>query len=84
MSTVVVFFCCSIKLHALSRVCPMEKYYPSKPRLDLSHGFYQQIRQNQFVRAQDDHDGEINGVYAGQEIARGTTYCSTRYAVVRP
>jgi len=34
----------------------MEKFYPSKPRLDLSHGFIQQIRQNQFVRAQDDQN----------------------------
>lgn len=34
----------------------METFYPSKPRLDLSHGFFQQIRQNQFVRAQDNQN----------------------------
>ncbi|KAI0215154.1 hypothetical protein LSAT2_032796 [Lamellibrachia satsuma] len=40
----------------------METFYPSKPRLDLSHGFFQQIRQNQFVRAQDDPSTHINGL----------------------
>ena len=80
MSTIVLCFPVAVLDFAVSLVCPMEKYYPSKPRLDLSHGFYQQIRQNQFIRAQDEHDGEIDGLYAGQEIARGKTYCSTYHS----